>query len=447
MLHALPDLFAELYDELDEAVFRSKVGEWSADGFLQSVSAAIAADVRAGRSGAEPAKLRIRLLNHGAEAMRFAILRGLDMAFAAVNPMLAGGPPPPALAALDLQVAATGRLDSGARGGAVLPRLVEQAAGQVPDHPRDAFRSVVRVPPHFWNRARHMALPAQLVFTAPEVKAGVKAACCPLIEDPDEMRFEITERGGGRFYRIAPNDAPQTLERVETVVRALHASGAVFGILPELTLTPALLERWQHALRTVERGASKLRWIVAGSGDLTGDERPSNTCVILDARAGEVVASQDKIFGFNMTPAELKRWNLTSRLGNQRVDEDLEPGRQVTVFEAGGIRFAVLICEDLGRVVDHGALLRDFGVSHVIVPVFGRPLQERRWERSAAENYAQATGTTAIVVNSRLMHRILGTEGATVLIVWAGHALPMTAPDAAAVTAFVLAPDGSATAA
>jgi predicted amidohydrolase len=447
MLHALADLFAQLYDELEERVFRSNVGEWSSDAYLKSISVAIAGDVTAGRSTAEPGKLRIRLLNHDADAMRFAILRGLDMAFAMVNPMLAGDAPPQALAALDLQIAATGRLDSGAQGGALLPRLVERVGGQVPDHPRDAFRSVVRVPAHSWERARHMPLPTQLLFTAPEVKAGIKGACCPLIENPDEMRFEIREREGGRFYRIAPKDAPATLERVETVVEALHTSGAVFGILPELTLTPTVLERWQQTLRTVERGASRLRWIVTGSGDLVGGKRPSNTAVILDARTGEVVASQHKLFGFHMMPTELERWNLTSHLGNERIDEDLEPGRHVTIFEAGGIRLALLICEDLGRVIDHGPLLRDFGVSHVIAPVFGRPLKKRRWEQSAAENYARATGTTVVVANSRVMHRILGTEGATALVVWAGDALALTAPEAAAVAAFVLEPDGTARAA
>src|SRR4051812_396030 len=114
MLRALPDLFAEMYDEVDPVAFRSNIGKWLRNDQLRSVSTAVANDVRQGRPGAQPAGLWMRVNSaDDRQAALFAVLRGLDMAFAEVNPALAGGPPSPGLAGLGLEVATRHRLDSG----------------------------------------------------------------------------------------------------------------------------------------------------------------------------------------------------------------------------------------------------------------------------------------------------------------------------------------------
>jgi hypothetical protein len=52
-------------------------------------------------------------------------------------------------------------------------------------------------------------------------------------------------------------------------------------------LARALLERWQLALREPEgMETSRLRLVVAGSGNLDGSSPPANDAVLLDARTG-----------------------------------------------------------------------------------------------------------------------------------------------------------------
>ena len=65
------------------------------------------------------------------------------------------------------------------------------------------------------------------------------------------------------------------------------------GIVPELCLSPDLLERWQAALRGRERAAtSRLRLVLAGSGNVERSTPPANTAVLLDATTGETLAQQ-----------------------------------------------------------------------------------------------------------------------------------------------------------
>jgi hypothetical protein len=74
------------------------------------------------------------------------------------------------------------------------------------------------------------------------------------------------------------------------------------GIGPELSLSRALLERWQVALRErAGAGTSRLRLVVAGSGNLDGASPPANEAVLLDARTGEVLVRQRKIHPFKPT--------------------------------------------------------------------------------------------------------------------------------------------------
>jgi hypothetical protein len=112
-----------------------------------------------------------------------------------------------------------------------------------------------------------------------------------MIREPDELEWDVEERSGLRFYRIHPADREPTRARVEKVITAWDAQDVAIGIAPELCLSRALLERWQVALREREgAGTSRLRLVVAGSGNLDGASPPTNEAVMLDARTGEVLS-------------------------------------------------------------------------------------------------------------------------------------------------------------
>jgi predicted amidohydrolase len=379
-----------------------------------------------------------RLAAEGDVATRYAVVRGLDRALAHVNPLLAGVPPP-ALAPLALRLARAGRLDTGAAGGALLPRVASGGRrGQLAEDLAEALGAVVRVPAGDWAACDHAVLPPWARLTRADRARGLRIAAAPVIADPDELDWRVEERRGLRFYRIAPADRPATRARIARVVGALERSGAAVAVAPELSLSPALLECWQRALAGREGAAdSALRLVLVGTGDVDRTRPTSNTAVLLDAVSGEIVATQRKIHPFNLSAADIELWGLADRLPGP-ADEDLAPGERVTVLEAGGVRMAVLVCEDLARLPALAGPLCSHGVSLLLVPVFARPTKDRRWERARAESYSDATGSAIVVANSLVMASILGVAPAgTAIAVGGGSAAVGAAgyPDAAVVFA------------
>src|SRR4051812_35379715 len=401
------------------------------------VAATAAATERAGLAGEPVAE---------AEPGRptFATLLGLDAAFAHVNPLQAGTAPP-ALTEYALRYAETGCFDSGARPGALLPRFARPGRrGQLPDSPADAFAFVVRVDAVNWGLCDRAALPARSRLTRAQREVGLRVATAPMIRAPDELDWEVEERAGMRFYRIGPADREPTRARVETVIAAWDEQDAAIGIAPELCLSAALLGRWQTALKT-RRAAktSRLRLVVAGSGNLNGSTPPANEAVLLDARTGEVLVRQRKIHPFNFSPEDLELWGLSDRL-TAPIDEDLSRGRRLCVVEAGGVRLAIMVCEDLARLHAFAAALHAHGVALILVTVFARPTKDRRWERARAEVYSDAVGSTVVVANSLVIAEILRapTPVGTAMAVSPGHAAVGHASEPDDVVVFALEGDG-----
>ena len=389
------DLFCELFDRLDVERFHEEGESWMADPTVAATAAAVEQAALAGE--------RVP------EAGDFAVLLGLDAALAHANPLL-GGPAPPALTEYALRYAESGRFDSGAVPGALLPRFARPGRrGQLPDDLADVFGSVVRVDEAGWAACDHVALPARSRLTRPEREAGLRVATAPMIRAPEELHWEVEERSGLRFYRIHPADREPTRARIEKVIAAWDEQGVAIGVAPELCLSHALLERWQTALRD-RAGGGPLRLVMAGSGNLDGASPPVNEAVLLDARTGEVLVRQRKIHPFNFSRDDLELWGLTDRLAGP-ADEDLSRGRRVCVVEAGGARLAILVCEDLARLHAFAAALHAHGVSLLLVPVFARPTKDRRWERARAEVYSDAIGSHVVVANSLVIAEILGSAG------------------------------------
>ena len=239
------DLFCELFDRLDVERFHEEGEAWMADPAVAATAAAVEQAVLAGE----------QVPDGGA----FAVLLGLDAALAHANPLLAGAAPP-ALTEYALRYAESGRFDSGAIPGALLPRFARPGRrGQLPDDLADAFGSVVRVDAAGWDACDHLALPARSRLTRPEREAGLRVATAPMIRAPEELRWEVEERSGLRFYRIHPADREPTRARIEKVIAAWDEQGVAIGVAPELCLSRALLERWQVALRE-RAGTSRCAW-------------------------------------------------------------------------------------------------------------------------------------------------------------------------------------------
>ena len=431
------DFFCWLFDRLDPAGFRAEGEDWMGDPEVAARAATVEASACAGQpvaaAGGEPG---------GREA--FAVLLGLDAALAHANPLL-GGPAPPALSEYALRYAESGRFDSGAVPGALLPRFARPGRrGQLPDDLADAFGSVVRVGAADWDACEHAALPARSRLTRPEREAGLRIATAPMIREPDELEWKVEERSGLRFYRIHPADQECTRARVEKVIAAWDEQGVAVGVAPELCLSRALLERWQSALRErAGAGASRLRLVVAGSGNVEGSSPPVNEAVLLDARTGEVLARQRKVHPFNFSQEDLELWGLSDRLAAP-VDEDLRRGERVCVVEAGGARLAILVCEDLARLHAFSGALHAHGVSLLLVPVFARPTKDRRWERSRAEVYTDAIGSSVVVANSLVVAAVLNspTPVGAAIAVAPGQAAVGHASEPDDVVVFALGCDG-----
>jgi predicted amidohydrolase len=429
------DLLCAAYDGIPAMTFRTSVGRWDRDPDLERLAAAAASAAVEGDAAA-----LARAAEHESPAARYALVRGLDRALAHANPLLAGVAPP-ALAPVALRYARTGRLDTGAAGGALLPRFASGGRrGQLPDALQDALGSVVRVPAAAWAACDHVTLPARSRLSRSDREGGLGVGATPLIADPRELRWDLLERDGVRFYRVAPADHAATLARVRRVVAGFDAAGVTVGVAPELCLSPAVLAAWHEALAERPPGASALRLVLAGTGNVERTDPPSNTAVLLDAATGAVLARQRKLFPFNLGEDDLALWGMADRVDGP-VDEDLTPGERVAVIEAGGLRLAVLVCEDLARVPALAGPLCAHGISLLLVPVFARPTKDRRWERNRAEAYADASGAAIVVANSLVMARVLAVDGlpGTSIAVGAGTAVVGAAAEAHECAAFRLA--------
>ncbi len=434
MIRDYADLFCELFDRLDPAEFHAEGEAWMRDPQVAATAASVEQAALDGEPDSPP--------EGGRES--FAVLLGLDAALAHANPLL-GAAAPPALTEYALRYAESGRFDSGALPGALLPRVARPGRrGQLPEDLTDAFGSVVRVNAGAWDACDHAALPARSRLTRPEREAGLRVATAPMIREPDELEWEVEERSGMRFYRIHPADREPTQARVEKVIAAWDEHGVAIGVAPELCLSRALLERWQVALADREgAGASRLRLVVAGSGNVEGSSPPANEAVLLDARTGEVLVRQRKVHPFNFSQEDLELWGLADRL-SAPIDEDLRRGERVCVVEAGGARMAILVCEDLARLHAFSAALHAHGVSLLLVPVFARPTKDRRWERARAEVYTDAIGSSVVVANSLVIAEILRspTPVGTAIAVAPGHAAVGHASEPDDVVVFALEGDG-----
>ncbi|HEY0641186.1 MAG TPA: hypothetical protein VGD67_26440 [Pseudonocardiaceae bacterium] len=293
--------------------------------------------------------------------------------------------------------------------GAVLPRRSFPARPQqIPDHEADHFHSLMLVP----------ALPADVrfrylhpEFDFPErtrAETDIAVGCVPFLASTDELditRIEDAEP----WYSIKARttcrgDIARWQQRISQVLANLDDSGAHIGVLPELALTDELLDRWQkHLLATPRTPASNLEWVLVGTGPLTIDqdaEQSPNRAVLLHRDTGRTLMTQDKRSPFTMTDQQIHDWQLTALAPGPLTEwmHDSRDGHEV--LETRIARLAILICEDVSRLLTVGAAVAGLAPTLLLVPVFAPPILRYRWQHTAAEQFAHNTGSATVVATS-----------------------------------------------
>ena len=82
-------------------------------------------------------------------------------------------------------------------------------------------------------------------------------------------------------------------------------------------------------------------------------------------------------------------------------------GRKLYIRDTTWGRIAVLICEDLTKLLEAriGRMVKGFGVSLLVAPVFSKEVIEHRWEHSQAKVSAEQAGARTVVANSLVIAR------------------------------------------
>jgi predicted amidohydrolase len=422
------DLFCQLYDGIsDRAVVRDR--GWRRNARL----AALSADVRAHalELDLQPRWLDAKLdavatkSGEGPSAARWAAARGLDSAFEESHPVKRA--PAGSADVTDLgrlitsRYDATGRFDTGELDGALLPKLVELGRrGELTANRAQAFSAVHRVPPDAWASEDVKFGRIESKYE-PTVKTrggepGIVVACAPMLESLDEIELRPLEEEGAHLFTGRPLTTDEMKDRIRTVLRRMDDSGAMFGICPELSLSETLLAAWQDAAKESDRRyTTTLEWIFVGSGPFPpgGVAGPScNHGVLIHRKTTCVAHEQDKLFPFTLMPSQIEEWGL-GEIFSTRVDEHMQRGERLLIRETHWGRIAVLICEDLAKLLEAkvGRLVADFGVSLLIAPVFSKEVKKFFWEHQQARAYADQVGTQTVVANSLVVPRAAGEKG------------------------------------
>ncbi len=403
------DLFVALYDALGDEPFRTQqVGAWRKDDWVNKTAEEVEAEVV--ESGCAPRQMVDQILRRGPIGT-FALLQGLDFALEHVDARHSDADQVGHLYGVLAHYLDTGRLNTRLKDGLLLFRLASPGRPTtLPD--RSQYFGVVRVPPELLSIVDYDVVKThwdlQIEAATADRDPWARVACVPMIDGYHELEIVRREDGPDRFYRITPRTAPLAA-RIPTVLDRLDRSGAVIAILPEVSLSDELLDAWKEALRSKPRPAGcRLRWLIVGSGPVGGSEPPFNRAVMLLRQGGHEILTYDKHFDFTLSARQVARWRLEQALGPGPRMEDITRGNSFVVRECALGRVAILICEDLGRIVQCSPALATFGVTHLLVPVFSAPLAPRSWENRSGREIVEHLGAAVVVVNSRAVGRAMG---------------------------------------
>lgn len=398
-------LFMQLYDQLPEQVFRERQPkQWQRDRWVKGNASRVYEHILE-HGAADPGQVK-KIIEEGGDRGIFAVLRGIDWALALVNPFSAGYESGN-LAWLETRYAETGQLNDGpATEGVLLPRCA------YPGRPggssgKALYFGLHRVAPECWARIRYERLKNRHDPNFGHDQPVI-VGCAPLLESFADVQLEVLKRDGEQVFSLTPNDSEVLRERISNVIRRLDESEAPIGIMPEGTLTDDLLAYWRKAAREPKALGKPLRWVLVGSGPLGADDPPPNRAVLLDRRTGDILLTQDKLAGFTLTPEQTRDWKLPDQLDSGPAAEYLAQGSTITVLESSLGRLAVLICEDLNQSVGWERELIACGISHLLIPIFSKPIMRYRWEQTGSERQINNMGAWLIIANSLAVKQAMG---------------------------------------
>jgi len=402
------DLFVTLYDQLPDSVFRGwEIMDWFADPDVDDLSHKISeAVLDYGELAPEDVA---RIVARDDDRGRFAILLGLDEALGYVNPYSVNSMTEQfsPLYGLAIRYQTTFRLNTAGTPGALLPGCAFPCR-PVAKREKDEFFNLRRMTPEQTKIVKHRVLPPveDAYFNR---ERPVSVGCAPLLETYDDVEFTFGRRGGVATYKLGPVVSPGLYNRIKRVLWNLDESGAQIAVMPEATLNDEILDYWRHAaFDTAERGrdVSPLRYLLFGTGPLSdgsppvlGDP-PPNRAILIDRWTGKDVLVQDKMLGFALSGHHLESWRIPGAPEAGPVEEYTERGDIIGSVDTGLGRLSILICEDFSRPGRWERELRACGVSHLLVPIFSKPIYRYRWERDAAEHRLTALGSWVVVSNS-----------------------------------------------
>lgn len=338
----------------------------------------------------------------------FLLLRAIDEAFATIDPYV--GVRDHGRLGRYIQVfQKRGRYNEDDRFGWVVPRRSFPTRPlRVPDHEADNLRSLMLVPPlprniHFRRTVPELDF-AEEIRDVPYFVVG----CVPFLNSLDELDIRrIDDVDSWYAIKTRTDDAgwmQHWQERITRVLTNLDVSGAHIGMLPELALTDEMLIWWKRQLRRNERPpGSNLTWVLVGTGPITdapGGEQQPNQAVLLHRDTGETIMRQDKCEPFTLSEEHINDWQLTTQLSPGPLAEWMREGRERYVEDSRVGRIAILICEDLARLLSVGAQLASLAPTHLLVPIFAPPILRFRWQQRSADTYANAVGSASVVANS-----------------------------------------------
>jgi predicted amidohydrolase len=348
-------------------------------------------------------------------ALGYAV--GLHHALRRADPRLDVAPPK-TLVAYRHRLMATNNLLPDSDGGALVTTRAEcRRPKGGPTRLADFFPNLRRIDADTFERLGWVRLP---LFRDLPGNENCLVASVPFLAHRDDVVFAAHR---DRNYYSAEPSAHELVRHVPAALAALDASGAQLAVLPEAALDDRLLEAWRDACRATEP-PGELRLLLVGTGPVTrgvdgcllagevpDDELgtlPHNRAVLLERATGELVMAQDKQRGFSMDADYRRRNDLLTEGEDGEVcttmDELITDSVGLNVLDSRGGRIAILICEDLGRVTDTGAVVHRAGVEIVLAPILAPPILPDRWQDSAAK-YLTPDGADVVVVNSIALGR------------------------------------------
>jgi hypothetical protein len=354
-------------------------------------------------------------INTATEEQLLGILKALELILQRGTPAFAATDP--VAMRLRGQFQRSGKFNA-TTDGAVLPRYVEAGRPRATAEALDeVFSNVVRVSEDVWKRCTQINLYSpgneRHDVTVP-VSGLVPVGQVPFAAPGDIKLAHDTTAAGINVYTCTPDTG--LVGRVAKAMAALRAAGSQIALVPEATLTDEILAAWQAAC-----SPGGPEWILVGTGDVTGAHPGAsapavglttaggitlgpNRAVLLDGRSGDVIAVQDKRYGFTILPEYRAAYGLGSA-PDETLDEGMIQGKKLTIIESRVGRVAILVCEDLDHMTQDGAMLREVGVSLVLAPIVAPPIIAYRWQHQASMSLAKDIGSTVLTFNSLALGR------------------------------------------